>query len=51
MTMLLRDYKVEPLLKGKETPEQWKTRVLDGRLGLTLGVKEVPITFARRRAL
>jgi len=51
LTMLLRDYKVEPLLKGNETEEQWKSRVLDGRQGLTLGVKEVPVTFVRRKEI
>ena len=49
MTMLLRDYRIEPTLREKETTAQWEERVLDGKLGITLGVKDVPVTFVRRR--
>jgi len=49
LTMLFRDYKVEPVLTGKETKEQWRRRVLDASIIITLGVKDVPITFVRRR--
>ena len=48
LTLLLRDYKVEPLLRAAETLAQWKARVLDAKIGLTLGVKDVPVTFVRR---
>lgn len=48
LTMLLRDYKIEPMLREKETKGQWKERVLDAKVGLTLGVKSVPVTFVRR---
>ncbi|KAG6850123.1 hypothetical protein H0H93_000745 [Arthromyces matolae] len=41
LTMLLRDYKVEPILKDGETKEEWRKRVLDGRIVLTLGVADV----------
>ena len=48
LTLLLRDYKVEPLLRAAETLAQWNARVLDAKIGLTLGVKDVPVTFVRR---
>ncbi len=48
LTMLLRDYKIEPILYEAETKEQWKERVLDVTVGITLGVKSVPVTFIRR---
>ena len=46
--MLLRDYKVEPVLKKGETTEQWRERILRPNLELTLGVQDVPVTFVRR---
>lgn len=49
LTALLRDYKVEPILRAKETRAEWRARVLDARLVLTLGVKDVPVTFVRRQ--
>ena len=49
MTMLLRDYRIVPTLREKETTAQWEERELDGKLGITLGVKDVPVTFVRRR--
>ncbi len=51
LTMLLKDYKVEPIMKKGETKEQWKTRVLSAKLGLTLGVEDVPVDFVRRKNL
>lgn len=48
--MLLRDYRIVPTLRGKETTAQWQERVLDAKLGITLGVKDVPVTFVRRRS-
>ncbi|KJA21399.1 hypothetical protein HYPSUDRAFT_42040 [Hypholoma sublateritium FD-334 SS-4] len=50
LTMLLRDYRIVPTLRGKETTTQWKERVLDAKLGITLGVKDVPVKFVRRRS-
>ncbi|KAG6901989.1 hypothetical protein C0995_005948 [Termitomyces sp. Mi166 len=49
LTMLLRDWKVEPILKDGETKEAWRERVLDAHLVLTLGVTDVPLRFMRRR--
>lgn len=48
LTMLLRDWKVEPLLKEGETKEAWGHRVLDAKIAVTLGVKDVPLRFSRR---
>ncbi|KAF8815129.1 cytochrome P450 [Phlegmacium glaucopus] len=48
LTLLLRDYKVEPLLRPGETKEQWQDRVVDARVGLTLGVVNVPVRFIKR---
>ncbi|KAF5365981.1 hypothetical protein D9758_006676 [Tetrapyrgos nigripes] len=50
---LLRDYRVEPLLGvksdgTKETRTEWRERVLDGKIVLTLGVKDVPLRFVPR---
>lgn len=55
LTMLLRDWAVEPLLgikKGsqeQETIDEWKNRVLEAKLVLTLGISYVPVRFTRRR--
>ncbi|KAG7097880.1 hypothetical protein E1B28_005192 [Marasmius oreades] len=48
LTMFLRDWKVEPLLRAGETVEGWKTRVLDAKIGFTLGIKDVPVRLIRR---
>jgi hypothetical protein len=48
LTMLLREYKVQPILQGKERKEEWKNRVIDAKVMLTLGIKDVPVKFVRR---
>ena len=48
LTLLLRDFKVEPLLRAKETKEQWRDRVTEAKFVLTLGVANVPVRFIRR---
>ncbi|KAJ8082992.1 hypothetical protein PM082_008852 [Marasmius tenuissimus] len=48
LAMVLRDFKVEPLLQDGETKEGWKKRILDGKILTTLGVLDVPVTFTRR---
>lgn len=48
LTMLLRDWRVEPILKDGENKETWRKRVLDAHLALTLGVADVPLRFTRR---
>ncbi|KAK0474149.1 cytochrome P450 [Armillaria novae-zelandiae] len=48
LTCLLRDWSVKPILREGETKQAWLDRVLDGAMGITLGVKDVPVTFVRR---
>ncbi|TFK68804.1 cytochrome P450 [Pluteus cervinus] len=50
LTSLLRDWKVEPVLKLGETMEEWKKRVLDAKFVITLAVKDVPVRFVRRKS-
>jgi len=48
--MLLKDWKVEPIFNAGETPEMWRSRILQGSIksGLAFGVKSVPLVFSRR---
>jgi len=48
LTLLLRGWKVEPLLVNGETREQWRARVSEATLVLTLGVADMPIRLVRR---
>ncbi|KAJ8597312.1 cytochrome P450 [Rhizopogon salebrosus TDB-379] len=54
LALLLRDWHVEPLLSvnvstgEKETVEEWRARVMQAVMGITLGIKDVPLTFTRR---
>ncbi|KIK52839.1 hypothetical protein GYMLUDRAFT_49677 [Collybiopsis luxurians FD-317 M1] len=48
LTMLLRDWKVIPRVDGGESEEEWGERVLQGRIIMSLGVRDVPVTFIRR---
>lgn len=48
LTLFLRDFKLEPLLRAGETKEQWRDRVLEAKIILTLGVVDVPVRFIRR---
>ena len=48
LTLLLRDFEVEPLLRATETKEQWRNRVLQAKYAFTLGVADVPVRFVRR---
>ncbi|KAJ7686679.1 cytochrome P450 [Mycena rosella] len=45
---LLRDWKVEPILREGETKEAWGARIMDARIVLTLGVRDIPVRFVRR---
>lgn len=49
LAALLRDYKIESVLRAGETRAEWRACVLDARLMLTLGVKDVSVTFVRRQ--
>lgn len=48
LALLLRDWKVEPLLRPGETLEEWRERVLSAQLVMTLTVGPVPLRFVRR---
>ncbi|KAF9481644.1 cytochrome P450 [Pholiota conissans] len=48
LTMLLRQFKMEPILRSNETKEMWRERVMDAKLGLSLRVQDVPVRFIRR---
>lgn len=48
LTLLLREWRVEPLLSGGESREEWRKRVLDAELVVTLGVVNMPIRFVKR---
>ncbi|KAH7926118.1 cytochrome P450 [Leucogyrophana mollusca] len=61
LSLLLRDWRVEPLLAvvskgtaepgGKdalETREEWRARVMQATLALTMGVRDVPLRFVKR---
>lgn len=50
LTMLLRDWRIEPKLKASETKEEWRERVLEHpALKLTLGVRATPVRLVRRK--
>ncbi|KAF9531001.1 cytochrome P450 [Crepidotus variabilis] len=51
LTSLLRDFSIHPILNMGESVEQWKERVLDAKLVVTLGVKDVPIRLVRRTSV
>jgi hypothetical protein len=51
LTLLLREWKVEPIFREGETKEAWRRRVLDANIIFTLGVKDVPIRLTRRERL
>ncbi|CCM05089.1 uncharacterized protein FIBRA_07296 [Fibroporia radiculosa] len=48
LTMLLRDWKAEPLLKPGESVDEWTKRVIDARFFFTLGIQDVPVRLTRR---
>ncbi|EGN98791.1 hypothetical protein SERLA73DRAFT_181431 [Serpula lacrymans var. lacrymans S7.3] len=48
LTLLLRDWKVEPLLRTGETTEEWRQRAMQATLTLALGIKDVPLKFVKR---
>ncbi|TFK45542.1 cytochrome P450 [Heliocybe sulcata] len=49
LSLLLRDWKVEPILRGGETAGLWRERVLQmGMRGMLFGVRDVPIKLIKR---
>ncbi|KAF8637877.1 hypothetical protein AX17_002500 [Amanita inopinata Kibby_2008] len=49
LTMLIRDWHIEPLLRTGESKEEWANRVLEAKVVLALGINDIPIKFTRRR--
>jgi len=49
LTMLLRDWRVEPLLKSGESKDEWTKRVFEVKLSLTLGIGSAPVKFIKRQ--
>lgn len=48
LTLMLRDWKVEPKMAAGQTIEDWKERVLNARQMATLAIYDVPARFTRR---
>ncbi|KAG6865641.1 hypothetical protein C0991_000811 [Blastosporella zonata] len=50
LTMLLRNWRVEPVCNTGETLDMWRERVLSQPdLGITLGVRDAPVRLLRRK--
>ena len=49
LTLLLRDWRVVPVLKGGESKEAWTVRILEPGFGQALLLGEVPVRLIRRR--
>ncbi|KXN87235.1 hypothetical protein AN958_09058 [Leucoagaricus sp. SymC.cos] len=48
LTLLLRDWRVEPLLSAGETREQWGERVLNTEFKITFSMASMPIQLMRQ---
>ena len=48
LSILLRDWKVDPLLSDGETIQSWTDRVFKGTTAMLLGISDVPLKFSRR---
>ncbi|KAH8827539.1 cytochrome P450 [Flagelloscypha sp. PMI_526] len=48
LTLFLRDWRVEPKLNLDETKEQWKARVMKGKVVMTLGIEDIPVVLYKR---
>ncbi|KAJ7600422.1 cytochrome P450 [Mycena floridula] len=51
LAMLLRDWRIKPILNPGETKEAWRNRVMDASLLLALGVKSIPLRLERRKQM
>jgi len=49
LSLFLRDWKVLPILRDGESKAAWKKRVLDAHIVITLGVRDIPLRFERRK--
>ncbi|KAJ7158345.1 cytochrome P450 [Mycena crocata] len=48
LSLLLRDWKILPILRDGESNAAWGARILQAHIVLTLGVKDIPVLFVRR---
>jgi cytochrome P450 len=48
LTLLIRDWNIEPIMNPGETGEQWRDRVMQANVRMTLSVKALPIRLRRR---
>ncbi|KAF9243485.1 cytochrome P450 [Melanogaster broomeanus] len=53
LASLLRDWRVEPLLATKpdgkvETQDEWRERIMQATMSVTMGIKDVPLRLVRR---
>ncbi|KAI0064333.1 cytochrome P450 [Artomyces pyxidatus] len=48
LTLFIRDWHVEPILRKGESTEEWRERVMVPKLMLSLGVQDVPVKLTRR---
>jgi len=49
LTLLVRDWIIEPIMNPGETDEQWRERVMQVDMGFTLAVKSLPVRLRRRQ--
>ena len=49
MTLLMRDWRVEAVMKEGETKQAWRERVLKPGFGQALLIGEVPVRLVRRK--
>ena len=49
MTLLLRDWRVVPVMREAESKEAWRERVLKPGFGQALLMGEVPVKLIRRK--
>ena len=46
--MLLRDWRVEPLMKTGESKDEWRKRAFEVKLALAFGIEAVAVKLVRR---
>lgn len=51
LAKLLRHWRIEIVTKDGETKEQWRARVMKGRIFMTLGVGNVSLRLVKRSDL
>jgi len=49
LAMILRDWKVEPIIPDGETEEQWRARANEAYMGISLRCGDAPMRFTKRR--